>query len=348
MRHDHVSAFIKGIVLVQIILVMIIAGLGVELSTRYGDMVQGITAGQLFSGLNNLSVSEHQAQLLFGETNCLLGGQAAGESLIELLLKSASWENMMGSHIVALAYSDATSRPVNQQVEGSTPEDLEVDDTAFDESGNNNTEVFKDSRIYLYCTHSAETYVPDSGTAKLDGQRGLVNKVAAILAHESEKNGLPAAYIDTIHDFPDYNKSYTNSRQTVSDIVEENRDVAAIFDIHRDSIPDVHQASTIKINGEKCAQILIIVGTDERKPHPNWRKNQRFAQELYQQAEKMYPGLIKGVRTKAGTYNQEFHEHALLLEFGTDYNTLGEAGNAAKYFSKVLVEVLKGQEQATD
>lgn len=55
----------------------------------------------------------------------------------------------------------------------------------------------------------------------------------------------------------------------------------------------------------------------------------------------MYPGLIKGVRTKAGTYNQEFHPRALLLEFGSDYNTLEEASYAARLFNQVLIEVLK-------
>ena len=29
----------------------------------------------------------------------------------------------------------------------------------------------------------------------------------------------------------------------------------------------------------------------------------------------------QGVRTKAGTYNQEYHPHALLLELGSDYNS---------------------------
>ena len=51
-------------------------------------------------------------------------------------------------------------------------------------------------------------------------------------------------------------------------------------------------------------------------------------------------GLIK-VRTKAGTYNQEYHHHALLLEFGTDQNKLEEVLYAGELFSDILVEVLK-------
>jgi stage II sporulation protein P len=117
--------------------------------------------------------------------------------------------------------------------------------------------------------------------------------------------------------------------------------VLALFDIHRDSIPGESKGSGIRVNGLKAARILIIVGTDERKDHPHWRENLNFAQRLYTASEKLYPGLIKGVRTRAGTYNQEYHDHALLLEFGSDCNSLQEACYSAQLFSKVLIQVLK-------
>ena len=66
-----------------------------------------------------------------------------------------------------------------------------------------------------------------------------------------------------------------------------------------------------------------------------------FAQVIYHQGEKKYPGLIKGIRTKAGTYNQEFFPRALLLEFGGDLNSLAEARYAGMLFSDILIEVLK-------
>jgi stage II sporulation protein P len=204
-----------------------------------------------------------------------------------------------------------------------------------------NSALFKGHKVVFYCTHSAESYIPNSGKARLDGKRGLINQVAQTMSEDVEKKGVKAEFVNTIHDFPDYNSSYTRSRKTVSNLVNEDNKILSIFDVHRDSIPGTNTAPTVRINGIRAARILIIVGTDQRKSHPNWKKNFQFAQKLNAQAEKMYPGLVKGVVTKAGTYNQEFHTHALLLEMGSDKNTLNEASYAGKLFSNVLVEVLK-------
>lgn len=160
------------------------------------------------------------------------------------------------------------------------------------------------------------------------------------MSDQLKKKGLKAEHIDTIHDWPDYNQSYTNSRNTVKKLVN-NEEIMALFDVHRDSIPGSTKAATIKINGRKSALILIVVGTDERKDHPHWKENLAFAQKIYQQGQLMYPGLIKGVRTKAGTYNQEYHPHALLLELGSDYNSLEEAKYAGELFTEVLLQVLE-------
>ncbi|MBP8820208.1 MAG: stage II sporulation protein P, partial [Syntrophomonadaceae bacterium] len=60
-----------------------------------------------------------------------------------------------------------------------------------------------------------------------------------------------------------------------------------------------------------------------------------------QQGEKMYPGLIKGIRTRPGTFNQEFFDHSLLLEVGSDYNSCAEAKYAGELFTQILLEVLE-------
>jgi stage II sporulation protein P len=196
-----------------------------------------------------------------------------------------------------------------------------------------------DKRIVLYCTHSGETYAPDSGTARLERQRGLINTVAETFAEALADQGAAAEFIDTIHD-EDYNASYTRSRQTVNAVMERG-EPAALFDIHRDSIPGETKGETILIDGEATARVLIVVGTDERKAHPRWRENMDFAERIYRQAQALYPGLIKGVRTKAGTYNQEFLNHALLLEFGTDQNSAAEAQAAARLMARVALMVLR-------
>lgn len=334
MRTNYFRAFIKGILLVQIFIIIIIAG--VSLDFYWYPSVSGLNFRFLPF---NISINQQQAVGLVRETSYAMACpeyngiiQYANRFYAEIIPR-----DVLSANIPVMAFNDnaevqdAVEQPEVPAVEPETLPAVNADE---------NSKIFGANRIVCYCTHSAESYIPDSGKAKLEGKRGLINNVAENLVQETARQGLKAEFVNTIHDFPDYNKSYTNSRSTVNNILKGGP-VLALFDIHRDSIPGQNKGSVININGRKAAQILIIVGTNERKSHPNWRKNLDFAQRLYNASEKMYPGLIKGVRSQAGTYNQEYYDHALLLEFGSDCNSLEEARYASGLFSRVLVQVLK-------
>ena len=81
--------------------------------------------------------------------------------------------------------------------------------------------------------------------------KGLVNEVARSISESLSKRGLQAEFDDRIHDFPDYNKSYTNSRNGTK-ILQSNNKLLALFDIHRDSIPGLEKAETVEIDGKKA------------------------------------------------------------------------------------------------
>lgn len=327
--------FLKGILFMQLFLLAVIVGLTVDLNARYLETWQRIHPAAWLLPFSQLHIDEQQAEILLQENNLLLGGAKSFDKQIGFL--DLRPEDMMGSHIHALAYSRSTDQDTEPVQEREEPTKQDQDDL----QDKIDPALFTGQGVYYYSTHSAETYIPDSGKARLDGKRGLINQVAATMSKDLQDRGIKAQFINTIHDYPDYNQSYANSRSTIKKIVQSNEDLLAIFDVHRDSIPGTAKAATIEVEGKKSAQILIVVGTDQRKPHPNWKQNYQFAQRLYAKSEKMYPGLIKGIRTKAGTYNQEFHPRALLLEFGSDYNTLEEASYAALLFDQVFIQVLK-------
>ncbi len=343
MNRRNFFLFIKGVVFIQIFLLIIIAGLSFDINQKYTQGVKLFSVGRLLLPFSGLQINERQAEILFQENNVQLAGlNIVPEKILENEYYSNTIpQNIIGSHFQALAFADwTTSAVVTDPEEDITSAVVEQDDSQAT-LDSETLARFKNSEVFFYCTHNAETYIPDSGQARMDGKMGLVNQVAKEMEEFLTQKGLRAQFVDTMHDYPDYNKSYTNSRVTVSKIVGANKNILGLFDIHRDSIPGQKKAATTKIKGIKTAQILIVVGTNERKPHPNWRKNLQFAEQLYRQGEKMYPGLIKGVITKAGTYNQEFNPHALLLEFGSDTNSMDEVTHSAKLFTDVLVEVLK-------
>lgn len=338
MHRQGLKSFIKGVLLAQLFLVILLAGISFNLQTVHFPRLDGISL-QLFAlPFNRFCISDETAMKLFQNSSFL-----TGESTLAIMdpayRERAFSEGLLTASIQALAYADPREDDGivvldEEQADDDilTPEPL---DETTPTAGNANG-----SKIIIYCTHTAETYLPEAGRARVDGKRGLITQVAAHLSQAVSEKGWRGVYLDTIHDWPNYQESYIQSRITMKDALKKNQDVSAVFDVHRDSIPGAKTAETVNIQGNKCAPILIVVGTNERKPHPNWKKNYAFAEALYQAGQNQYPGLIKAVRTKAGTYNQENHDHALLLEFGSDLNTLAEVKMSAELFANVLQSVL--------
>lgn len=319
---------------------MLVVGVSVDLSFQ---SLQKIEIPSIhFSGLK---ISERAADGMFSQVNTALGGADHLDYLEDGEMHRIFAENMLMNSISVLAVSRGSSSEVQPPQSVDSADDskggYELPAIKMDNDPVISSDLLSGARVVFYCTHSAETYIPDSGQARMDGKSGLVNEVARSMARSLENKGVGAQYINKIHDWPDYNQSYSNSRETVQDILKKGDGLTALFDIHRDSIPGMKDAPTITVNGKKSACILIVVGTDERKQHPHWKENLEFAQKLYQEGQRIYPGLIKGVRTKAGTYNQEFFNHSLLLELGSDQNKFAEAEYAGQLFSDVLIRVLE-------
>ncbi len=194
--------------------------------------------------------------------------------------------------------------------------------------------------VAIYCTHNAETYLPDDNRTHSKSERGLINDVGLALAMNLSQLKFRAVFVDTVHDSPDYSKSYINSRETVEQLLEEEDNWGAIIDVHRDSIPQQNSPWVVDIKGKKAAQILIIVGSDQRKTNSKWKKNLQFAEKISHEAQQRYPGLIRGVRVKPGTYNQDLYSPTILLEIGNENNSLEQAKYGVSLFAEILALVL--------
>jgi stage II sporulation protein P len=194
--------------------------------------------------------------------------------------------------------------------------------------------------VGIYCTHNAECYVPTQGVEKIEGKNGGVFLVARHLKNTLEKKyGIPAVLNDTIHDYPDWSKSYTNSLVTLEKMKEDYPSIEIFIDVHRDATTP-RDTTTTEIGGKKVSKIMFVVGSDTRLPHPRWKENYAFAQKLAHKMEEMYPGLLKGVRVQDGRYNQHISPGAILLEMGGTENSLEEAERAGEMFAGVLNSII--------
>ena len=341
MRQNNMIVFFRSILFIQLFVFIIVIGISMDFNAMVCSWKGNCGVNWPFQ-IIGINLDEKNSAALLGNVNVSMTGQVKPWGINNYLQQGLA-RDLVVNALPSLSYKDdEINDPI---VEKNYPGKYAVPAIKNPDEKPINMEllnaVYGNRPVVFYCTHNGETYIPDSGQARFNSEKGLINLVAEELSKTIVKKGLASCFYDRVHDFPDYDRSYTESRQTVKEILQKENNPLAIFDIHRDSIPGMDKAPTVKIKEKASAKILIIVGTDERKPHPDWEKNYAFAQQIYEVGQQMYPGLIKGVRTKAGTYNQEYHHHALLLEFGTDQNNLEEVLYAGELFSDILVEVLK-------
>ena len=74
---------------------------------------------------------------------------------------------------------------------------------------------------------------------------------------------------------------------------------------------------------------------------PDWKENLKLAVRLQQTMEVKYPTLARPLMLMSKNYNQSLSRGSLLIEFGTDANTLGEAVYSAELVGDSLVSLLK-------
>lgn len=196
----------------------------------------------------------------------------------------------------------------------------------------------KTYQVAVYHTHNAETYIPYHGKSKVEGENGGVGMVAAEMAGVLEKEGIYVVHDLTIHDYPDFPTSYIKSEATARRLVEENSSLKVLIDLHRDA--GLPNKETANVEGQDVARVLLIIGNGERLANPHWRENYALAQLIAHRLEEKYPGVLKGVRLKEGRFNQHVSPGAILIEVGSDKNTLEESLGAGRCVANVLVELI--------
>lgn len=181
-------------------------------------------------------------------------------------------------------------------------------------------------RIAIYHTHNAECYVPSDDTDTIYGAGGI-HDVGLAFKEALEKKGIDVLYSDQLH-LPHDRGAYRRSRVTALRLLRQRPD--AIFDVHRDAAP--WEAYALELNGEAVTQVQIVVGLS----NPGTATNQQFAYDLKGYADRLYPGLIHGVLTIWGSYNQDLSPLALLLEVGAHTNTKESAMRGIARFADVV------------
>lgn len=207
-------------------------------------------------------------------------------------------------------------------------------------------------QVLIMHTHTTECYAqredglysPDYSPRTTDHSKSVV-AVGDVLAEQLEAVGIRTLHITEMHDHPQYNGSYDRALDTIEKYLKENPSIEMVLDVHRDAITYDSGAKlkpTAIINDRKAAQVMIISGCDAggKLYFPEWESNLTMALQIQQTAQNSHSGLMRPLSFAPYRYNMHMTPNSLLLEFGTDANTLEEALYSAELLGKSIAEVL--------
>lgn len=205
--------------------------------------------------------------------------------------------------------------------------------------------------VLIYHTHATESferydseYYDTRNTWRSTDNNNNMVAVGAAMAHALEQAGIGVIHDTTQHDYPSYNGSYERSAETIQQYLEQYPSIKIILDLHRDAMERENQTivkPVVEIDGRKAAQIMIIAGADNGSMGmEHWKQNMRFACDFQNAMERNFPQLTRPILLSHRKYNQHLSTGALLLEFGSNANTLEEAVYSAEMAGRALAELI--------
>ena len=203
-------------------------------------------------------------------------------------------------------------------------------------------------RVLIYHTHTHEAYQMTDQEAytplenwRTDDRSHNIVRVGDELTAELEKRGFEVVHDDTDFEQDDLSTSYSRSLEALLQRADEDYDL--IIDLHRDAYIEGAQL-TCSYAGRKSANLMVLIGKgDSFQEKPHFQENYALACALTEKINGLCPGLGREVMVKTGRYNQHFSDHSLLIEVGSNGNTLEEALSSMPILADAIEEVLCGQ-----
>lgn len=209
-------------------------------------------------------------------------------------------------------------------------------------------------QVLIMHTHTTETYMTEDSdfyTAAFssrtrDGDKNMVS-VGNIVADKLNAAGIKTIHDTTEHDYPNYTGSYTRAAKTINGYLKKYPSIKIVLDLHRDAVSS-GESDKVKlvteIGGKKAAQVMLVMGSQSGgvTNFPNWKENLKLAVKLQQKIEEKYPTLARPLSLMSKNYNESLTTGSLLIEFGTDANTLAEAHYSAELVGNAIAELLNG------
>lgn len=210
--------------------------------------------------------------------------------------------------------------------------------------------------VLIYHTHTSEAYSKDApGFYYTDMETRTQNQDMSVvaageaMARELQARGIGVVHDKTVNDLV-YNGSYSRSWEVIQKNLSEYPGIQVTIDLHRDSMTTeegVKYKPTAQIGGRNAAQAMLLAGCDasgEWGDFPDWEWNLRLILRVQQKAQELYPGLMRPLDFSDSKYNMNATRGSMLVEVGTEVNTVAEAKYTGRLLGEILAKTLLGLE----
>lgn len=206
--------------------------------------------------------------------------------------------------------------------------------------------------VLIMHTHTTETYMTEDTDCYTDAfsprtrdtEKNMVS-VGNIVADKLNAAGIKTLHNTTEHDYPKYTGSYTRAAKTINGYLKKYPSIKIVLDLHRDAVAS-GESDKVKlvteIDGKKAAQVMLVMGSQSGSVtnFPDWQENFKLAVRLQKVLETNYPTLARPISLTSNNYNESLTKGSLLIEFGTDANTVEEAHYSAQMVGDALAELM--------
>lgn len=201
-------------------------------------------------------------------------------------------------------------------------------------------------QILIYHTHSQEAYIDSVPNDESTSIMGVGEHLSNILRTKYGYN--------VIHHFGKYDVggrdyAYSNAMADIENVLAQNPTIEVIIDLHRDET-NADTRLVTNIQNRTMAKFMFFNGLSYTRelgeltglPNPYVQDNLSFAFQMQLFAEEYYPGLTRRIYLKGYRYNMHYRPKTLLIELGSQTNTVEEAMNSCEPLAHIISEVLNG------
>ena len=203
-------------------------------------------------------------------------------------------------------------------------------------------------QILIFHTHSQEAFADSIEGDTATSIVGIGAYLAQIL---TEEYGYQVIHHTGEYDKKSRNDAYSLVLPEIEQILADNPSIQIVIDLHRDGFPEEAAKPVTDIDGRPTAKIMFFNGLSRTKHTGNIsylynqyiNDNLAFSYQMQKKAAEYYPGLTRKIYLNGYRYNMHLCPKSLLIELGTQLNTVEEARNACEPLAHILHMVISGE-----